>query len=90
MYSFLVSSPLRFVLGKNMIHIFLIFTDPDPSTIPHDAYMRVENKDGLVINKPRIITRQQQPTFHTCTLSMDYKLQASGAGKDFVQNCYVD
>lgn len=44
--------------------------------------MRVETKDGLVVNKPRVITRrQQQPTSHTCMLYMGFFLQASGAGK---------
>ncbi|XP_050704288.1 apical endosomal glycoprotein-like [Eriocheir sinensis] len=54
--------------------------DPDPEAMPHETYLRVETKDGLVVNKPRIITRhQQQPTSHSCMLYMGYLLQASGA-----------
>ncbi|XP_050708969.1 MAM and LDL-receptor class A domain-containing protein 1-like [Eriocheir sinensis] len=59
---------------------FILFPDPDPEAMPHETYLRVETKDGLVVNKPRIITRhQQQPTSHSCTLYMGYLLQASGA-----------
>lgn len=64
---------------------FFLFTEADPEAIPHDTYMRVESKNGLVINKPRIITHEQQPTSHTCMLNMNYILQASGAGKYLVQ-----
>ncbi|MPC30919.1 MAM and LDL-receptor class A domain-containing protein 2 [Portunus trituberculatus] len=55
------------------------YTGGDPEDSPHDACMTVESKDGVVLNKPRIISRLQQPTFETCTLSMDYKLQSTGA-----------
>lgn len=66
-----------------------MFTVGDPGSDAHDSYMTVESKNGLVVNKPRIITRTQQPTFETCTLAMDYKLQSAGGGEHLV-NCCCD
>lgn len=56
----------------------------DPIEEAHDSYMTVESKKGLVVNKPRLIDRTQQPTFETCTLYMDYKLQSTGVGEHLV------
>lgn len=83
-------TPVTKSLG-NMFDIFFIFCpDTDIEAMPHEAYVKVETKDGLVVNKPRIITRhQQQPTSHTCMLDMGYLLQASGAGKHYVHGVVV-
>lgn len=46
-------------------------------------YMKVEEKGGLVENKPRLITRYLQPTYHECSLQLDYKLFAPEAAREY-------
>ncbi|XP_071520575.1 LOW QUALITY PROTEIN: MAM and LDL-receptor class A domain-containing protein 1-like [Panulirus ornatus] len=43
---------------------------------PHISRMEVKEKEGLVFNQPRLLTRVLQPAHHTCTLLMDYILSA--------------
>lgn len=54
------------------------------------AYMKVEEKGGIVENKPRLMTRDLQPTYHECYLKMDYKLYAPEAAREFIRKfCIV-
>nr|XP_053646985.1 MAM and LDL-receptor class A domain-containing protein 1-like [Cherax quadricarinatus] len=46
---------------------------------PHFYHMEVQEKEGPVINQPRMLTNLLQPTHHSCVLKMDYELFASVA-----------
>lgn len=48
--------------------------------------MKVEEKDGSVENKPRLMTRDLQPTYHECSLKLNYKLYAPEAAREYIKH----